>query len=176
LHVNDIAVGDERLRLGATRLTDSECRNQQIELANSAVRPEATSASAMPSHELVVRCILRRQDHVRTLWGRRRNIAVQIAPEWISDLEMARSVHPTVHNADYVYSTVGDAIVDDVAAHAVPAISLSNVVAGSTMFRIVGQQFECVRQLVGISMRLFNSPLLCCVHPNRFEILYRRGR
>ncbi len=102
-------------------------------------------------------------------------MAVLFASQRILDLEMARSVHPTVQNADYVYSTVGDAIVDDVAAHAVPTISLSNVIAGSAVFRIVSKQFECVRKLVGISMRVFDSPPLCRVHPNKFEILYRRG-
>ena len=44
-YVNDIAFDYERLRLGATRLTDGKRRNQQIELANSTVRHEAVSAS-----------------------------------------------------------------------------------------------------------------------------------
>lgn len=89
---------------------------------------------------------------------------------------MSWRVHPAVQNPHYIHTTSGDTVVDDVAAHPMGPISLSDVVTSAAVFRITGKQHISVRELVGISMRLFDSPPAHGVQPNLFEVPKRGGR
>ena len=75
-----------------------------------------------------------------------------------------------MQHANHGNPVIGDAEIDRVSTHPAAAIAFTDVITGRAELRIVSELSEGGSKIVGVTMRLVDSPLFERVEPNPLEI------